>query len=227
MERSLGLKFKERSLLHQAVVHRSFLNENPDLGWESYERLEYLGDAFLGLVVAEELYRRHPEYSEGDLTRARAALVQGNTLAEVASGFGLGSYLYLGGGEEATGGRQRRSNLAGALEAVLGAVLLDRGPAVAGKLVLRWLEPYLELLGREGAPRDAKSALQELAQQRGLPLPEYRVLEESGPAHARSFTVEVSLDGESLGEGSGRRKAAAEKAAAAQALKTLGVPLQR
>ncbi len=223
LERALDVKFKERSLLQQAVVHRSFLNENPDSKLESYERLEFLGDAFLGLVAAEEVYRSHPEYTEGALTRARAFLVQGRTLAEVAGGLDLGRYLLMGQGEEATGGRQRRSNLAGVLEAVLGAALLDRGPAVARKLVLRWLAPYMERLDREGAPRDAKSALQELAQQRGLPLPQYRVVEETGPGHARSFTVQVSLEGRDLGEGRGRRKVDAEKAAAAVALEALGV----
>ncbi len=218
LERDLGVKFKERALLQQAVVHRSFLNEHPELGWESYERLEYLGDAFLGWVVADELYRRYPAYSEGALTRARAALVQGRTLAEVARVLGLGQYLFLGQGEDASGGRQRRSNLAGALEAVLGAVLMDRGPGEARKLVLRWLAGRMDALGASGAPRDPKSALQELAQQRGLELPRYEVLDESGPAHARRFVVRVWVDGRAEGEGKGGSKVDAERAAASVAL---------
>lgn len=215
------MKFKERALLRHAVVHRSFLNEHLEPGWETYERLEYLGDAFLDWVVADELYRRYPAYDEGDLTRARAALVQGRTLAEVARSIGLGEYLYLGQGEEASGGRQRRSNLAGALEAVLGAVVLDRGPQVGRDLVMHWLGPRLEQLGSRGAARDPKSALQELAQGKGQSLPEYTVVEERGPAHARRFTVRVELTGELVGEGSGRRKIEAEQAAAAQALERL------
>ena len=222
LERALRTKFRERSLLRQAVVHRSFLNERPELGWESYERLEYLGDAFLGWVVAEELYRRYPGFSEGVLTRARAALVQARALEEVAAGLELGRYLYLGQGEESSGGRKRLSNLSSALEAVLGAVLLDRGPNAARKLVLRWLGPRIERLGDTGAPQDAKSALQELAQGRGLPLPEYTVVEQRGPAHAQRFTVQVWLNGELVGTGAGRRKVEAEKAAAAQALERLG-----
>ena len=218
LERELKVRFKERSLLRQAAVHRSFLHEHPDLDWESYERLEYLGDAFLDWVVADELYVRCPTYSEGDLTRARAELVRGETLADIASSIGLGAYLFLGQGEEANGGRGRRSTLAAALEAVLAAVLLDRGPRTARRMALRWLGPRMDALDAGGAPRDAKSALQEEAQGRGLPLPAYRVLEESGPSHARHYRVSVSLDGESVGEGSGGRKAEAEQAAAAVAL---------
>ena len=221
LERALGVRFKERALLRQAVVHRSFLNEHPESGWESYERLEYLGDAFLGWVVADELYRRYRAYSEGALTRARAGLVQGRTLAEVAKSLGLGGYLYLGQGEEATGGRSRRSNLAGALEALLGAVLLDQGAAAARRLVLRWLEGWMDQLAGEDVPRDPKSALQELAQERGLPLPRYDVIREAGPSHAPSFTVQVWLRDRNAGQGTGRRKVEAESNAAAQALKGL------
>lgn len=218
LERQIKVRFKERSLLRQAAVHRSFLHEHPELDWESYERLEYLGDAFLDWVVADELFVRCPTYSEGDLTRARAALVRGETLAAVASSIGLGEYLFLGQGEEASGGRARRSNLAAALEAVLAAVLLDRGPRTARQLVLRWLGPRMDVLDAGGAPRDAKSALQEAVQSRGLPLPAYQVLEERGPSHARHYRVSVSVDGASVGEGSGGRKSEAEQAAAAAAL---------
>ena len=221
MERVLGVTFKERALLHQAVVHRSFLNEHPELSWESYERLEYLGDAFLGWVVADELYQRYPHLDEGALTRTRSWLVQGRTLAEVALSIGLGGYLYLGQGEEASGGRRRRSNMAEALEAVLGAVLLDRGIRAARALVLRWLGDRIERLDSEGVSHDPKSALQQLAQRRGLSLPEYSVIEEDGPAHARRFKVRVWLDGVMVGEGLGRRKVEAEQDAASQALAEL------
>ena len=144
LERVLGVRFKRPALLRQAVVHRSFINEQPGLNeqpgepLESYDRLEYLGDAFLGWVVAHELYGRWPSFSEGELTRARASLVQGRTLAGVARGIGLGAYLKLGQGEASSGGRDRDSNLAAAFEAVVGAVLIDRGEPAARALVLRY-----------------------------------------------------------------------------------------
>ncbi len=223
LERALGVRFKERALLQQAVVHRSFLNEHPEHPVESYERLEYLGDAFLGWVAAEELFRRWPAFSEGELTRARASLVQGRTLAEVARTLGLGAYLLLGQGEESTGGRDRASNLAAAFEAVVGAVLLDRGEKAARALVVRCLGASMAAFAPSGVPRDAKSGLQELTQRLGLALPVYEVLDEHGPAHPaeRRFTVRVLVDGVARGRGSGPRKADAEQAAAAQALRTL------
>ena len=221
LERALSVRFKERSLLRQAMVHRSFLNEHPELEWESYERLEYLGDAFLGWMAAEELYARCPGFTEGELTRARASLVQGRTLAEIAREIGLGTYLYLGQGEETSGGRARRSNLAAALEAVIGAVLLDRGAITARKLVLRFLDARIDGLAREGVPRDAKSELQERAQRLGQELPRYEALEESGDAHSRRFRIRVLVNGQAAGEGAGPRKAEAEQAAAAQALSAL------
>jgi ribonuclease-3 len=222
LERTLGVRLKNKSLLRQAFVHRSYLNEHPESGLESYERLEYLGDAFLGWVIADELYRRYPGYSEGDMTRARAALVRGTTLAEIARRLDAGSFLALGDGEEATGGCDRRSTLAAVVESILGAVLLDRGEKAARALVVRWLGDLLDALPESGgALRDAKSALQELVQRHGLPLPVYEVLDEEGPAHAKLFTVRVSVDGQALGEGEGRRKAEAEQSAAADARETL------
>jgi ribonuclease-3 len=221
LERTIGVRFKERALLKQAAVHRSFLNEHPESGLESYERLEYLGDAFLGWVVAGDLYARHPSFDEGDLTRARAALVRGSTLADVAGEIGLGAYLYLGQGEEASGGRIRPSNLAAAVEALLGAVLIDRGEQAARKLVMRWLGDRIAAIGPDGTPRDAKSALQELTQRGGLPLPVYELLTEEGPSHARHYTVRVVVDGVPRGNGAGRRKAEAEQDAAAEAIQAI------
>ena len=218
LERVLGVRFKQPALLQQAVVHRSFLNERPGEALESYERLEYLGDAFLGWVVAHELYGRYPAFSEGELTRARASLVQGRTLAGVARGIGLGAYLRLGQGEASSGGRDRDSNLAAAFEAVVGAVLIDSGEPAARDLVLRYLGAAMDALPASGVPRDAKSAFQELTQRLGLPLPTYELLGEDGPPHARRFTVRVLVDGAPRGEGTGGRKTDAEQAAAAIAL---------
>ena len=221
LERVLGVRFKQRALLRQALVHRSFLNEPPGEPLESYERLEYLGDAFLGWVVAHELFGRWPAYSEGELTRARASLVQGRTLAGIARDIGLGAYLHLGQGEASSGGRERASNLAAAFEAVVGAVLIDRGERAARALVMRYLGAAMDAFGPSGVPQDAKSALQELTQRLGLPLPAYELLDADGPPHARRFTVRVLVDGAPRGEGTGGRKADAEQAAAAIALDSL------
>ncbi len=225
LERALGVRFKERALLREAVTHRSILNEQhgeqPDRGLVSYERLEYLGDAFLGWVVASELYARYPRYDEGGLTRARAAMVRGTTLAEIADGLDLGAYLVLGLGEEAGGGRRRPRNLAAALEAVLGAVLIDCGEKEARALVLRWLNERIHDIGPQGAARDSKSALQERLQRQGLPLPVYQVIDETGPAHAKSFTVQALVEEQVLGEGAGRSKSEAEQRAAEAAIARL------
>lgn len=221
LERTLGVRFNERGLLAQALVHRSFLNEQDDHALASYDRLEYLGDAFLGWVVAAELYRRYPSYDEGELTRARAALVRGETLAEVARSLALGDYLLLGQGEDASGGRDRTRNLAAAVEAVIGATLLDQGEGAAHSLVLRWLGPRIEAMGEAGAERDAKSSLQEFLQARGLPLPSYETLGDAGASQGGTFVVRVLIDGRALGEGAGRRRADAEQAAAHEALAAL------
>ena len=221
LERTLGVRFSERRLLRQAVVHRSFLNEQDDPALESFERLEYLGDAFLGWVAAAELYRLFPHYEEGELTRARAALVRGEALAEIARGIGLGAYLILGQGEDASGGRDRTRNLAGAIEAVLAAVLLDQGAEAARRLALQWLRPRIEAIGGAGVGRDAKSALQEFLQAQGLPLPVYETLAERDTPRATAFSVRVLVNGRAMGVGTGQRRADAEQSAAQEALTAL------
>lgn len=221
LERTLGVRFNERGLLHQALVHSSFLNEQDDRSLASYDRLEYLGDAFLGWVAAAELYRLYPNYDEGELTRARASLVRGETLAEVARSIGLGACLLLGQGEEANGGRDRSRNLAGALEAVIGATLLDQGETAARSLVLRWLQPRMQAMRKTGPERDAKSALQEFLQGHGLPLPVYETLSDMGAPHDKTFSVRVLVDGRTMGAGAGRRRADAEQSAAQEALAAL------
>ena len=221
LERTLGVRFNERGLLYEALVHRSFLNEQDDPSLASYDRLEYLGDAFLGWVAAAELYRLYPHYDEGELTRARASLVRGETLADIARGLGLGAHLLLGQGEEASGGRDRDRNLAAALEALVGATLLDQGEEAARSLVLHWLKPRIQAMGDTGAERDAKSALQEFLQGQGLPLPVYETVSDSGEPHDKEFVVRVLVDGGAMGEGTGRRRADAEQSAAQEALTTL------
>ncbi|HEY8490802.1 MAG TPA: ribonuclease III [Dehalococcoidia bacterium] len=217
----LDVQLRDPSLLGQALVHRSFLNENPGAAPQSNERLEFLGDAVLGCVVAERLYQEYQDLPEGQLTELRAALVRGETLARVAARYRLGDFLLLGRGEEASGGRERTLNLARALEAVVGAVFLDGGFEGAKAFVLRCLRPELQALGPGVVLTDAKSRLQHLAQAMYQQTPSYRTVATEGPDHAKQFTVEVSVGDQVLGVGRGRSKQAAEKEAARLALEEL------
>jgi len=218
LENIIGIVFSDKSLLTRALVHRSALNEQPDLAPCSNERLEFLGDAVLGLVTAEYLYHRFPEYQEGDLTTLRAALVCGETLAQFARRINLGQFLYLSKGEEAAGGRDREANLACAFEALVGAIYLDQGLPVARSFIQRFIEPEI---GERMVPvvnKDPKSRLQELVQGEYQRTPRYRTVAEEGPDHAKCFTVEVMMGDRVLGRGTGRSKQAAERAAAEAAL---------
>lgn len=215
----LGLDFEDQGLLRQALVHRSYLNEHPDSPLESYERMEFLGDAVLELAVSTALYDRLPSLSEGELTKLRSHLVCGESLAAAARSIGLGDTLLLGRGEETTGGRSRHTILAAAFEALVAAVFLDRGYQHARDFVLETLAGPLEKACRDGAPREnPKSALQELLQGMGEPAPTYRLSGASGPDHRPVFTVEALLGGEVIGRGEGGRKSDAERAAAQNAL---------
>jgi len=221
LQQSLGVSFSDLSLLEQALVHSSYINENPGFALTSNERLEFLGDAVLGLVIAEELYWDFPQFSEGEMTRLRAALVRRETLARVARAIRLGDYLYLGKGEEASGGRGKPSNLAGALEAVIAAVFLDQGLTATKELILRLFNEELERVVSRGAEVDYKSQLQELTQAKQQPAPVYQLVEATGPAHDRRFTVEVKIGDTVLGRGSGKSKKTAEAEAARSALQRL------
>ena len=222
LEKRLGVAFGDRELLAAALVHSSFHNENRGAVERSNERLEFLGDALLGAMVAEELYRRHRDWSEGELTGARAALVSGESLAQVGSELDLGGHLLLGRGEEGSGGRERPTNLAAAMEAVVGAVFLDQGYEAAREAVLRLLSGPLSTVDRGDLPANPKAKLQEIVQARGLGPPTYPVVEATGLDHARTFKVDVIVDGRVMGRGAGRRKALAEEEAARAALKALG-----
>ncbi len=219
--RSLGIDFRHPALLQEALVHRSYLNEAADLELESNERMEFLGDAVLGLVISERLYRDYPGLSEGQLSQIRALLVRWDTLAEVAERISLGDYLMLGRGEEMSGGRSRPSNLAGALEALIGAAFLDSGMTKARRLVLHLLGPELEQIAAGAVAVDSKSRLQQVVQARWHEIPKYRLVSSVGPDHAKTFTVEVLVHKEVLGRGAGRNKKQAELAAARQALQAL------
>jgi ribonuclease-3 len=213
----LGISWKQPALPQQALVHASYANEHPEAR-PSNERLEFLGDALINLVIAEELFRRCPDLSEGDLTGLRAAVVEGRNLAQAARSLGLHRALLLGKGEEAAGGRERTSNLAGALEALAGALLLDQGYAAARLFVLMALGPSLDQAIAQGVPKDPKSLLQEVVQGEGKPLPEYRTREVSGGGQGHLFFAQVLVEGKVVGEGWGPRKSLAEREAARQAL---------
>ena len=221
LQEILGVSFKDLARLEQALVHSSYINENPDFAPTSNERLEFLGDAVLGLVVAEKLYQDLPSFTEGEMTKLRAALVRRDTLARAARAISLGDYLYLGKGEEASGGRRKPVNLAGALEAVIAAIFLDQGSATAKNFILRLFNKELQKVVSQGAGVDYKSQLQELIQAREQQTPAYYVIEAKGPDHDRRFTVEVRAGDTVLGRGSGKSKKEAETEAARSALERL------
>ncbi|HLF56154.1 MAG TPA: ribonuclease III [Thermoanaerobaculia bacterium] len=214
LEQRLGYRFGDGGLLEQALIHRSFANER---GLDAHnERLEFLGDAVLGLVAAERLFRRHPDRPEGDLARAKSALVAAGALSGYAGRLELGGLLRLGVGEARSGGGRKSSLLADGLEALFGAVYLDGGPERAREVVERYLE-WAE--GEvEWERSDAKTELQERVQAGGDPLPVYSIVAEEGPEHDKRFVCEVAVRGEPLGRGAGRTKKEAQRQAAARAL---------
>lgn len=218
LEEKLGYKFENRALLENALTHSSYANENRGKGLQSNERLEFLGDSVLGMVTADYLFRTHPDLPEGDLTRTRAALVCEGSLVEVAKALELGSYLRLGKGEDAGGGRERSSIVADAVEAVLAAVYLDGGIGSARKIITRFI---LDREEESAGSRDYKTALQELVQRESGQVLEYRLVGSEGPDHAKVFRVEVDLNGASIGAGEGKSKKEAEQAAAKAAIEKL------
>lgn len=218
LQAEIGVSFRDPSLLQQAFVHRSYLNENLDFTLGSNERLEFLGDAILGLVIAESLYRQSDSLDEGDMTKLRAALVRQDSLAQLALSLGLGDCLYLGQGEDKGGGRKRARNLACAMEALIGAVFVDQGFESAKDLVTRLFSHNVRKVVDQGLVIDYKSKLQELVQAQRQERPTYRVVEAAGPDHDKTFWVEVLVGGEFLGRGCGKSKQSAEKEAAKQAL---------
>jgi ribonuclease-3 len=210
LRRALGVPIMPRSL-ERALTHRSFAYENANP--PTNERLEFLGDSVLGLVVTDTLYREYPSLPEGQLAKLRAAVVQMGALAEVARGLNLGAYIRLGKGEQVTGGRDKSSILADTLEAVIGAVYIDCGLAEASALVHRLFDPVIDRSASLGAGLDWKTSLQELTAGQLLGVPDYQV-EESGPDHAKSFHAVVRIGGRIRGSGSGRSKKQAEQQAA-------------
>jgi len=221
LQQILGISFNNPSLLEQALVHSSYINENPGFAPTSNERLEFLGDAVLGFIVTEKLYREFPYFTEGEMTRVRATLVRGDTLAHIATTIRLGDYFYLGKGEEASGGRHKPTNLAGTLEALIAAIFLDQNLVTVRDFILRLLHKELQKIVSQGVEVDYKSQLQELIQSRQQPTPVYYVVVATGPDHNKMFTVEVRVGDIVLSRGTGKSKRMAETEAARLALERL------
>ena len=221
LQQTIGIAFRDTSLLEQAFIHSSYVNENPNSPLSDNERLEFLGDALLSFIVTEKLYHEFPHLAEGELTEIRVSLIREETLAQLASELNLGDYLFLAKGEELTGGRGRQSNLADTFEALIGAIFLDQGLTAIKDFVLRKLHGQLEQIKTEGIGQNYKALLQEFTQAKYKLLPTYRIVEVSGPDHDKNFTVEVALEDRILGTGSGKSKRAAEMEAAHSAWEKL------
>lgn len=217
LEKKIGFKFKDQELLGNAFIHRSYLNEHKEIKKDSNERLEFLGDAVLELVVTEYLYKTYPN-PEGELTNWRSALVKGETLSKISRELELGEYLFLSRGEEYSGGRDKDYLLANTFEALVGVIYLEMGYSASQEFISRFLLIHLEPILMKGSHIDAKSKFQELAQEKAGITPEYQLLHDEGPDHDKIFTMGAYLAERIVGKGSGCSKQAAEQKAAEDAL---------
>lgn len=222
LEEDLDYSFRERGILIEALTHRSFHHENPDTASSYNERLEFLGDSVLGLVIVEHLFNYSREFTEAVMSKIKSYLVRGSVLSEIAAGLSLGRYLRLGRGEEDTGGRRKRSILANALEAVFGAVYLDGGYDAAREVILRLFRERVASVISSGQYHDYKTELQEKSQMLFGVLPEYRLIGQTGEEHRKVFTVEVCITNRVYGRGRGKNKKEAQMIAAKEALERLG-----
>lgn len=221
-EENAGVKFKDAQLLRQAFTHRSYINENRDSGLDHNERLEFLGDAVLELVITDYLYHKMKDSDEGEMTSLRSALVNADTCAKVATTLGANEFLLLSKGESKDTGRARQYILANTLEAVIGAIYIDQNYEAAKDFILKHVAPLMEEILKAGTWIDAKSRFQEKAQEEEGQTPIYKTIRETGPDHDKHFTVEVSVGNKIYGEGEGKSKQDAEQAAAAKALEKKG-----
>jgi ribonuclease-3 len=222
LEETLGYRFRQIGLLQQALTHRSFANEREGEGLQNNESLEFLGDAVLGYLVSDRIFRLFPRQAEGELSKTKAHLVSAGNLVRLAESVRLGGYLRLGRGEEKTGGRKKRAILADAFEALLAAVYLDGGIQEAADLLGRLLAPYLEGLNPDQPfYGDFKSALQEELHDLGRAEPTYQVVKEIGPDHRKTFVVQVVIGDRIVAQASGRSKKEAQQEAARLALESL------
>lgn len=221
-EKKIGITFKDKSLLRQAFVHRSYINENKDSGLDHNERLEFLGDAVLELAITDHLYKKYEDKTEGELTAYRSALVNATTCAEVATKLGVNEFLLLSRGELKDTGRARQYILANTLESIIGSIFLDQGYEKAKEFILENISTLIEDIIRDGTWIDAKSLFQEKAQDVEGATPLYKTTKETGPDHDKQFTVGVYLGKTLVASGNGKSKQDAEQEAAKSALKIKG-----
>ena len=221
-EEKAGVKFKNKDLLKQAFIHRSYINENRSLALGHNERMEFLGDAVLELVITDFLYKRFNDSTEGELTSLRSALVNADTCSKVAQTLGVNEFLHLSKGETKDTGRARQYILANTLEAIIGAIYLDLGYEIAKEFILSHIASLTDEIVKDKTWIDAKSLLQERAQEEIGITPNYKVVRESGPDHDKHFTVSVYVGKELYGEGDGKSKQDAEQSAARSALESKG-----
>lgn len=220
-QKIIGYTFKDLELLNRALIHTSYANENNLPHFKSNQRLEFLGDAVLDLIISEFIYKEYPDFPEGELTKIRANVVCESTLVKIALQLGLGNYIFLGRGEESTGGKERPSILADALEALIGAIYLDGGLQEVRAFIMRQFYDEVVDTAEKQNYRDYKTALQELIQKDYGDRLYYEVISESGPDHDKVFTVQVKLKNNILGRGTGKSKKEAEQIAAKAALEEL------
>ncbi|MBU1888314.1 MAG: ribonuclease III [Candidatus Omnitrophica bacterium] len=221
IERAIGYRFRNKSLLSQALTHKSYANERSKSCSGDNERLEFLGDSVLGIIISNVLYNDYPDKDEGILTRYKSQLVSGVTLGRIAKELHIGEYLLLGKGEEASGGKKHASNLLCALEALIGAIYLDGDLKSAVRFIKKIYEPELLLVKEGKGTRDYKSVLQQIALRRFKAIPSYRIISEIGPDHKKHFIVEAVMTGKRFGIGSGPNKKTAEQAAAKEAISAI------
>ena len=220
-EKSIGYGFRNKFLLNQSLTHKSYTNEKNMESSSDNERLEFLGDSVLGLIISHMLYNECPGEDEGVLTRYKSQLVSGETLARIAKKIDIGEYLLLGRGEETSGGRKHVSNLMCALEAIIGAIFLDRGLNPCYNFINRIFNPEIEIVKEGKGSKDYKSIFQQVALKKFKATPSYRILSEIGPDHKKHFIVEAVAAGKRYGIGSGQNKKSAEQASAKEALSAL------
>ncbi|HVS79704.1 MAG TPA: ribonuclease III [Candidatus Paceibacterota bacterium] len=221
-ERITGIEFRDKAILKQAFIHRSYLNENKEVGLSHNERLEFLGDAVLELVITDFLYEKYPDKAEGDLTAYRSALVNASTCASVAMNLSVNDFLLLSKGESKDTGRARQYILANTLEAIIGAIYLDQKYDAAREFILKNFSPLIDDIVKMGTWIDSKSRFQEKAQEEEGVTPQYKTIRESGPDHDKKFTVGVFLRDKLVAQGDGESKQEAEQKAAAEALQKMG-----
>ena len=221
IERLIGHRFKNKAILSQALTHKSYANEKDRVAYGDNERLEFLGDSVLGIVISRVLYDDCPDRDEGILTRYKSQLVSGSTLSRIAKNLKIGDFLLLGKGEEASGGRKHASNLLCALESIIGALYLDGDLRAATKFINKVFKSEIELVKEGKGSKDYKSVLQQLALKKFKTMPSYKIISEIGPDHKKHFIVEALISGKRYGIGSGYNKKSAEQASAKEALSAL------